>query len=89
MKKTPIIKRKGHTEHYDERKVYASCYAAALNAHYSEPEAERLAAQVTKKVSNWVKKKDAVSSDDIKHEIIMHIPDPAVALLYKHHRDLC
>ncbi len=87
MKKIHVIKRKGSSEQFDDKKVYASCYAAALDAHYAEHEAESLASQVTKHIAEWMQKKETVSSDDIKHEIIMCIPDPAVALLYKHHRD--
>jgi len=83
-----IIKRKGQVENYDPKKVYASCYAAALNAHYSEKEAEKLATEVTKKINAWIKTKKRVSSSDIRHQIIMNIPDPGVALLYKHHLDV-
>jgi len=82
-----IIKRKGQLENYDSKKVYASCYAAALDAHYSEKEAEKLAIEITKKIDAWIKTKKRVSSADIRHQMIMNIPDPGVALLYKHHLD--
>ena len=44
-----IVKRHGRKEKYDGEKVYASVYAAALNAHYKERRAEQLAARVMKK----------------------------------------
>ncbi|TAL55020.1 MAG: hypothetical protein EPN86_03550 [Nanoarchaeota archaeon] len=86
MKKT-VIKRKGDEEDYDEKKVYASCYAAALDAHYTEKEAEKLAIEVTAKINTWIKSKKQTSSSEIRHQIIISIPDSAVALLYKHHLD--
>ena len=86
--KKHLVKRKGHNEEYDERKVYASCYAAALNAHYNEKEAEEFAKVVTTKVNKWIKTKAQISSDDIRHQIIIAMHDPEVALLYKHHLDL-
>ncbi len=50
-----VVKRKGHTQPYDEKKVYASCYAAALNCHYSEEAAEKIADKTTKKINAWMK----------------------------------
>ena len=38
-----IVKRHGHTEDLDDRKMYASVYSAALIAHYDEHAAEKLA----------------------------------------------
>ncbi|MEK6967379.1 MAG: ATP cone domain-containing protein [Nanoarchaeota archaeon] len=86
MKKT-VIKRKGSEEEYEEKKIYASCYAAALDAHYSEKEAEKLALEVTDKINAWIKSKKQVTSSEIRHQMIITIPDSAVALLYKHHLD--
>lgn len=85
---TPTIYRKGEKETYDERKVYASCYAAALQAKYAEKEAEELAAKVSRKVSVWIRRKGSASSHEIHQEIVMAIPDSAVALAYKRHLDL-
>jgi len=44
-----IVKRRGHKEEYDERKVYASAYAACLNVHLGEIEAEEIATKVKRK----------------------------------------
>ena len=38
-----VVKRHGETEAYDERKVYASVYAAALNCHHKEHFCENMA----------------------------------------------
>ena len=84
-----IVKRKGHLEQFDERKVYASVYAAALNCHYEENDAEKIAAVVMKKVNHWVKNKGLVNADQIRSQILKEIKDKSVALMYKHHLDLC
>jgi transcriptional regulator NrdR family protein len=92
MKKV-VIKRKGYGEEYDEKKVYASCYAAALNCNYSERRAEELASKVTKAVTKWVtgqtKKKKPVTSEDIRDKITFYLDDNEVSFMYKHHLDLC
>jgi len=84
-----IVKRHGHNEKFDSKKVYASVYAAALNAHYAEKDAEKLADTVMKKVSTWAKKEDAIFSIEIRYQILKHISDPEVALMYTHHLDIC
>ncbi len=83
-----VVKRRGFNEHYDEKKVYASCYAAALNCHYSEKKAEEIASKVTRKVTSWIKGKSFVTSDEIRDQIINNLEDKDVALMYKHHLDL-
>lgn len=84
-----IVKRHGIKEKYDEKKVYASVYAAALNCHFGEQKAEELAAQVLVKVDLWVKNMPAVSSEDIRDVILRNIDDKDVKLMYKHHLDVC
>lgn len=90
-----LIKRKRHVEAYDERKVYGSCYAAALNCHYAEKEAEKLAkkvaSRVTRAVRQHVKKrvKQPPTSVDIRNYVIKNISDPEVTFMYVHHLDLC
>lgn len=90
-----IIKRKGHKEAYNERKVYASCYAAALNCHYTDEKAEALAQKVTAAVTRAVRYHVAhkhtapITSHDIRNVVIKHIPDPEVTFMYIHHLDIC
>ncbi len=86
---THIVKRRGHIEHYDEKKVYASVYAAALNCHYSEQESEKVAEYVMKKVNAWIAKQKSFESTDIRDQILKNIKDNHVVLMYKHHLDLC
>ncbi len=84
-----VVKRRGHQEKYNSMKVYASCYAAALNCHYTEKKSEAIADNVTKKVNAWIKKgKSCVDSTEIKRQVIKNLQDKDVALMYKHYLDL-
>ena len=92
MEKTElkIVKRKGHTEIYDERKVYGSCYFACRNAHLSEKESEEISSKVSKEVTKWMGRQKVVSSQDIfkllMQELKKHNED--AAFLYETHRDV-
>lgn len=85
-----IAKRKGHTELYDERKVYGSCYFSCRNAHLSEQESEEICKKVSASITKWVRTKKVVSSNDIFrmliHELKKHNED--AAFLYETHRDI-
>ena len=85
-----IIKRRGHLEKFDERKVYASCYAACLNTSLTKYEAENIAEKATKKIKTWIKNKKQVTSDDIFKEVIkiMNKLDKDSAFMYETHRDV-
>jgi len=84
-----IVKRRGHTENYDERKVYASVYAAALCCHYTETQSERIANAVTSSVTQSAKKHRVLQSSMIRAIVLDHITDKEVKLMYKHHLDVC
>ncbi|MBI4050745.1 MAG: hypothetical protein HY396_02100 [Candidatus Doudnabacteria bacterium] len=85
-----IVKRKGHKEKFDARKVYASVYAACRNAHLSEIQSEKIADSVTKTVEKWIADKAEVSSQQIFEEItkILRHLEPDTAFLYETHRDI-
>ncbi|MBI2652922.1 hypothetical protein HYX00_05650 [Candidatus Woesearchaeota archaeon] len=85
-----IVKRKGHTELYDERKVYGSCYFACKSAHLSEQEAEEICNKVCKLVTKWVNKQKAVSSNGIFSVLIQELKkhNEDAAFLYETHRDI-
>lgn len=85
-----IVKRRGHTEVYDERKIYGSCYFACRNAHLSEEESEEICKKVCAAITKWIKTKKAASSNDIfkalTQELKKHNED--AAFLYETHRDI-
>lgn len=86
----PVVKRKGHSELFDERKVYASSYAACLNVHLEEKICESIANSVSTVVGKWVKKKKQVDSDQIFKEVIKNLKkhNQDAAFMYETHRDL-
>lgn len=86
-----IIKRKDHRQEYDEKKVYASVYAAALNCHYSESKSEDIAKDAMLKINSWIKDKPITLSSEIKEEVSRYLEklDEDVAMMYEHHRNLC
>ena len=85
-----IVKRAGHTELYDERKVYGSCFFACRNAHLSEQEAEEICKKVAAALTKWVKAKKIVSSNDIFRILIQELKkhNEDASFLYETHRDV-
>ena len=85
-----IVKRAGHAEFYDERKVYGSCYFACRNAHLSEKEAEEICNKVAAAVTKWVKRHKIVSSNEIFRILIQELKkhNEDAAFLYETHRDI-
>ena len=88
--KKHIVKRRGLEQHYDSRKVYASAFAAARNAHLSAIESEKIGDSVTKVVDAWIEKKDEIHSDEIFKKIIEELKkhNKDASFLYKTHRDV-
>jgi len=85
-----IIKRKGHKEKFDERKVYASVYASCLNGHLSEQEAEKIASSVTDDVKKRVHGEREITSDKIFRYVILYLArhNKEIAFLYETHLDV-
>lgn len=85
-----LVKREGHLHIFDERKVYASCYAACLSAHVKHMEAEKICEVVAKGVRIWIRSKKKVTSDQIFKEVgrMMKKYDKDAAFMYLTHRDI-
>lgn len=85
-----IVKRKGHEEYFDERKVYASCYAACLGTRMKHTQAESMCERVCKDMNLWVAKKEEITSTQIFQQMVKTIKryNKEVAYLYETHRDL-
>lgn len=83
-----IVKRAGHTEQYDDKKLYASIYAAALSVREPGGSAELIAERVIKDVGDWIEQKHEVTSNDIRHQAAKHLNvySPDAAYMYLHHR---
>lgn len=85
-----VVKRRGHKEQFDERKLYASVYAACLSCHIDKEEAESVANLVTREVKKWIDERKEVSSDQIFKQIgeeLKHLNEDA-AFMYTTHRDV-
>ncbi len=85
-----IVKRAGHKEAYESRKVYASVYAALLSVRVQVGEAEVVADHVTKEVNAWITSRKEVTSHEIClqiHERLKSI-NPDAAYMYGTHRDI-
>jgi len=85
-----LVKRMGHVHQFDEKKVYASCYAACLSTHIKHREAEKISEKVTAEIKKWIKNKKNVTSDMIFKEIgkAMKKYDKNAAFMYTTHRDI-
>lgn len=86
-----IIKRKGHAEYFDERKLYASIYSAALNCHKSEEESEKIADETSNNVKKWLHYNPTTKSHKLKVQVIKELKeiDKDIAMMYEVHLDLC
>jgi len=82
-----IVKRKGHTEKFDEKKVYGSVYAACASAHYDESKCEAISDAVTKKIKQFVKNKKRVDSSEIRRRVGSELKkkEEELAFFYEQH----
>ena len=91
MPHTHIVKRReGHTETYDNHKVYASCYAACINTHISKLDAEKICAEVMGRIDQWIDGRESVTSQEIFEETtkVLAEHNKDAAFLYETHRDI-
>ncbi len=85
-----IVKRAGHKEKFDERKVYATCYGACINASIKSREAEKICEKVTKEIKSWIRKKEMVTSEQIFKLMVRTLRkhNKDAAFMYETHRDI-
>jgi transcriptional regulator NrdR family protein len=83
-----IVKRAGHNELYDERKLYASVFSACQAVREPMGSAELIADKVVKDVNEWLDKKHEVTSNDIRAQAAKHLHayHADAAYIYRHHR---
>ncbi len=82
-----IVKRRGHNEAFDEKKVYGSVYAACASAHYEETKCEGVAEEITDKIKRFVKGKTEIESTEIRRKIIEELKKTGneLAFFYEQH----
>lgn len=85
-----VVKRKGHKEEFEERKLYASVYAACSIANMNEKGCEAVASHVSRKVKGELKNKKIVSSSTIAGLVKKHLKkkNKDAAFIYETHRDI-
>ena len=85
-----IVKRKGHMEEFDEKKVYGSTYAACLNTQLKHTESEKIAEKVSREVKAWARKRKYADSSEIFKKVIatMKRHNKDAAFMYETHRDI-
>ena len=85
-----IIKRRGHREEFEAKKLYASIYAACLVLRVTDKEAESIADRVTRHVSTAITEKKEIDSHQLRQIAADHLHEynPEAAYIYRHHRDI-
>lgn len=88
---THVVKRRGgHTEPYDNHKVYASCYAACVSVHLPKEKAEEISAMVTDDLDKWIDAKDQVASEEVFKRVTkaLALYNKEAAVFYETYRDV-
>lgn len=83
-----VVKRQGHSEPYDERKLYASVFAACQSVREPVGSAELIAEKVVADINNWLEPKHEITSNDIRINAAKHLKvyNPDAGYMYLHHR---
>ncbi len=83
-----IVKRKGHAEAFDDKKLYDSVYFSCIAVHEPVGIAQLVSERVVQDVSGWLVKKSEVTSNDIRRHTAHYLYDysPDAAFIYLHHR---
>jgi transcriptional regulator NrdR family protein len=85
-----IVKRAGHSEPYDQRKLYASVYSALLSVREPAASAELVAERICQDVEVWLTNKAEVTSSDISRNAYNYfkVLNPDAAWIYLHQRNV-
>ena len=85
-----MVKRRGHLERFDERKLYASVFAACLSAQIPERDSEKISDSVCREVVRRISKKEEVSAHQIYKEAVESLrkKDKNAAFMYDSHMDI-
>ena len=90
LRMKPVIKKKGIEQPFDERKIYASCYAACLNVPLRHDEAHKICNNVCRDIHGWMEGKPVITTDRLFLEMIKAIRkySKEAAYMYETHRDV-
>ncbi|MFB6294959.1 MAG: ATP cone domain-containing protein [Candidatus Nanohaloarchaea archaeon] len=82
-----VVKRRGHEEEFDERKVYGSVYAACASAQRDEATCEAVAEEVTETVVAAADEAAVLPAEDIRDMVREELAerDERLAFFYEKH----
>ena len=85
-----VVKRRGHNEAYDARKVYGSILYACFSAHVKEKQAQKIALSVSNDITKLVEKSHSITAHEIFYEVTKRLKKhhADAAFMYETHRDL-
>ncbi len=86
-----IIKREARSEEFSDKKLKMSIFAACLNAHLSDEEADIIADKVTLAMKEWVYKTEKdITSDELFKKALEALTklNEAAGYMYSSHRDV-
>lgn len=83
-----VIRREGKAEEFEEKKLYASVYAAASSSNYEESECEEIAEEVTQNVKEWLQGKVQISSRTLRKKIAEQLEARSETLSFAYRRNL-
>ena len=84
-----VIKKKGHIEVFEDKKIFTAVYESCLNAHLSKEKANGIAKKVTNELKKRIKGREVRSDFLFKNVIeILKKHDKDAAFLYETHRDV-
>lgn len=83
-----VVKRAGHVQLYDPKKLYNSIYAAALSVREPIEVAHKIADEVVAAVEVWLHDKQEFTSHDLRRKASEHLRviHPEAAQVYSHHK---
>lgn len=85
-----VVKRRGHLEKFDERKIYASAYAACLSAHVPPRDAEVIASKACVAICRWVQIHTMITAHMLYEQLVRELRkhNKNAAFMYETHTDL-
>jgi transcriptional regulator NrdR family protein len=84
-----VVKRRGKSEPFDEKKLYSSVFAACKECKMGEKESDALAWKIVDEVKKFLKGKADVNSTEIFGLVIQKLAreNEPVAFMYQTHRE--
>lgn len=85
-----VMKKDGHIEEFDSRKILLGSFEACMNAQLSRKVCEKVSEAVTDKLTKQYKKVKKIKSDNIFKDIAKELKKHSkeAAFMFETHRDI-